>query len=648
MLQTARFRLLLLATILMPAGAAAQTSVITLDSLLNVTVSAAARYAQTAREAAASVSIVTSEDIERYGYRTLDDVLESVRGFYLSGDRNYLYVGVRGFGRPTDYNNRIVVLLDGHPLNETYYNGLSVMGAGLGLDMHAVDRIEVVRGPASSLYGTNAMLAVVNVVTRPGLALDGGRVAVDAGTAGRVSGRAVFGRRLGEFDVRASAAGGRTGGEDLYFPEFDDPATLNGRAIGMDWEKWAHGAAALSWRGWFAQLYVARRDKGVPTAPWGSTFGDTRAQTHDAQAAFQLRSELPLTPALQLVTRTHLNTYRYHGWYPADVLYEDRNIGWWGGIESQLIWDVAANHRVTVGMDWTRTAQAEYIAWSPFGVSFQDDFPFSTWSLYVLDDLQLNERLSILVGARLDRHSVAPEALSPRAALIYRPFGESVAKLLYGEAFRAPSVYEQNFFADGFRRNPDIGPERVRTVEFILEQRLTGALYGVATAFDTRVRDLIDTAIDPVDSLAFFTNIGQAHAQGFELELNGRFDRGLSGYASWGYTRAHDQTNDDRLTNSPVHSAKLGVSAAARWLGTAAAELRYEDGRATMQQTRTDQALLAHLHYASPAWHGLRLALGVHNALDVQFNVPAGAEHVQSMIPQPGRTMRLGAEYRFH
>lgn len=86
---------------------------IPLDSLLNMRISTASKYNQTMNEAPASVTIITSEDIERYGYRTLEDVFAGVRGFYISNDRNYSYVGVRGFGRPTDYNNRILLLIDG-------------------------------------------------------------------------------------------------------------------------------------------------------------------------------------------------------------------------------------------------------------------------------------------------------------------------------------------------------------------------------------------------------------------------------------------------------------------------------------------------------------------------------------------------------
>src|SRR5207248_652840 len=79
--------------------------------------STAAKYDQELANTPASVTVITSEEIERYGWTTLDQALQSVPGFYLTNDRNYTYLGVRGIGRPTDYNSRILLLLDGHMVN---------------------------------------------------------------------------------------------------------------------------------------------------------------------------------------------------------------------------------------------------------------------------------------------------------------------------------------------------------------------------------------------------------------------------------------------------------------------------------------------------------------------------------------------------
>ena len=188
----AAYAIVLAALCLPPAKAAAQTADppsagSSLDELLAVKVSGASKYEQTARQAPASVTVITSEDIERYGYRTLADALMTVRGFFVSYDRNYTYVGVRGFSRPADYNNRILLLLDGHTVNENVY-GAAQLGSEFPIELDLVERIEIVRGPGSALYGTGAMLAVVNVVLKKGSALNGGRIAIAGGSYGRLQG----------------------------------------------------------------------------------------------------------------------------------------------------------------------------------------------------------------------------------------------------------------------------------------------------------------------------------------------------------------------------------------------------------------------------------------------------------------------------
>ena len=127
---------------------------------------------QPVTEVPSSVTIVTADEISRYGYRTLADILRGVRGFYVTDDRNYSYVGARGFNRPGDYSTRVLLLVNGHRVNDNVYDQASV-GADFGIDAAMFERVEIIRGPASSLYGTNALFAIVNVVTRTGASLNG-------------------------------------------------------------------------------------------------------------------------------------------------------------------------------------------------------------------------------------------------------------------------------------------------------------------------------------------------------------------------------------------------------------------------------------------------------------------------------------------
>lgn len=136
-----------------------------LEDLMEIEVDSvygASKYLQKVTQAPASISIVTAEEIQKYGYRTLADVLRSVRGFYITYDRNYSYVGVRSFARPGDYNSRILVLVDGHRVNDNIFDQAS-LGTDFPVDVDLIDRVEVIRGPNSSLYLASAFLGVVNV-----------------------------------------------------------------------------------------------------------------------------------------------------------------------------------------------------------------------------------------------------------------------------------------------------------------------------------------------------------------------------------------------------------------------------------------------------------------------------------------------------
>ncbi len=132
----------------------------------------ASRYEQKVTEAPSSVSIVTSADIKHYGYRNLGEILESVPGLYTTYDRNYSYLGMRGFARAGDYNTRVLLLVDGHRLNDAVYDQAPI-GTDFPVDVDLIDRVEIIRGPSSSIYGTNAFLGVINVITKRGRDLRG-------------------------------------------------------------------------------------------------------------------------------------------------------------------------------------------------------------------------------------------------------------------------------------------------------------------------------------------------------------------------------------------------------------------------------------------------------------------------------------------
>src|SRR5579871_1429828 len=135
-----------------------------LTQLMNIPVVTASKFEQKSAEAPSSVTVITSEEIKRYGYRTLADILASVPGFYISYDRNYAFLGASGINLG-DFNSRILLLVNGHRVNSDLNDSAYVDSTFL-LDVDLIDRVEIIRGPGSVLYGNNAFFGVINVITR--------------------------------------------------------------------------------------------------------------------------------------------------------------------------------------------------------------------------------------------------------------------------------------------------------------------------------------------------------------------------------------------------------------------------------------------------------------------------------------------------
>lgn len=619
-----------------------------LEALLGTEISTASKYEQTSREAPASVTVVTAEEIERFGYRTLEEVLQNVRGFYTSNDRNYGYLGVRGFSRPTDYNSRILLQINGHDMNENFYGSMSI-SSELGFNLDAVERIEIVRGPGSSLYGTGAMFAVVNIIPKAGNATDGLRVAVEAGDFGRQWSSLVYGKELAN-GVEVSVAGqwADVDGENQYYEEFDDPETNNGVFENGDWDDFFSGYASVKAGGFQALGYFVSREKGIPTAPWDTNFNDSRARTVDEWAILDLKYRHDIGADKSFTVRGYLDDYYYEGDYPYELLYLDENNGEWWGVETELTWDLEANNRLIVGAEFQDHTRAHYRAWDDEEVYFDDDIPYDVVSLYLQDAYQITRDLSLTLGLRYDDFSDVGSSTTPRLALVYHPTKKSTLKALYGEAFRRPNHYEV-YFADGLFSvgNPDLEPEEIRTTELVWEQQLSGSLYGTVSVFRYDMENLITGVLLP-DELVQFQNIEDVESNGFELELNLRLDNRTLAYLSYSYQETEDQELGEPLTNSPQHLARLGFSAPFLDHFFGGAQLRYESERVSVYDTELDSYLVTDLHFSTrPLFGRTRLWLHLDNLFDEEFETPGGFEHYQDGLRQDGRNYRLGIEYRF-
>jgi hypothetical protein len=181
-------------------------------------VNAASRTTETVEDAPSSVSIVRSEELRGMGYPTIAEALRGVRGVYISDDRSYAAVGFRGLGRLGNYGNRVLVLLDGQPTNDDWI-GSSYVGNDARTDLEDIERIEVVRGPGSVLYGTNAFSGVINLVTRDAEDKTSGEAGIGVSEYGAGRARARANLHLGDgARMWMSVAAAQGTGRDFVSP----------------------------------------------------------------------------------------------------------------------------------------------------------------------------------------------------------------------------------------------------------------------------------------------------------------------------------------------------------------------------------------------------------------------------------------------
>jgi len=237
---------------------------LSLEDLMKIKVHSvfgASKFLQKVTEAPASVSIITAEEIKRYGYVTLAAAIGSVRGFYNNYTRSYSDLGARGFARPGDFNTRVLLLVDGHRMSDNVYSSAQI-GAEFPIDVDLIDRIEIIRGPSSSLYGTNAFFGVINVITKRGSDLDGLQLSTQRSSFDSYRGRFSYGKQFTSgLDLLISGTVSDSKGQQrLYFREFDDPATNNGIAENGDGEDINQMFANVSWRDFSLQAVTGTEE----------------------------------------------------------------------------------------------------------------------------------------------------------------------------------------------------------------------------------------------------------------------------------------------------------------------------------------------------------------------------------------------------
>lgn len=624
-------------------------------------VTAASRTTQDVERAPASVTLVDAREIRAFGHTTVWDALAGTRGLFQADDLTYQSLGFRGFARPGDYGNRVLVTVDGHVMNDDQLGG-SYVAEDLLVDLGDVERIEVVRGPGSVLYGSNAFFGVVNVVTRrPEQA--GAHVALtaDGSRTARARGAVDLGDARRGAWLSAAALGSQ--GDDLELAALAGTETADGRLDGRIDGADGTRAATVHGRGWWESVQVqalfTARDKRIPTGAFGTVPGDDRAHAEDRRAFGEARWEPTLGDRGRLFTRAWLDHYAYDGAFPYDdsYVYRDRWRGLWVGAEPRLELRPVDPLTLTVGAEARHHLQAELTSQDTDGVVLDEDPLHSVLAANAAAAFEPAAWLRADLGARYDHTTLqgVGGALSPRLALVLVPREGTTLKLLGGTAFRAPSPYEFFYSDGGLTQVPpeQLDPERIATAEVEASQRLDDATTLTVGSYVNRITDLVGTELtgqvgEEGEIFRYANTDGQVWAAGLEAALRREWRRGTHLHVQQALqtARQEDLIGGEVLSHAPAWTGSVKAAVPLLSTGaTLASLLRAESPRwlrgagRDPQLDRTDWVLLWDLTATGQVGDGpVSLGAGVRNLLDWQVAWPVGVDLVPQTLPQPGRT----------
>lgn len=505
-------------TLFAPSSAQADDTAELRGLLDESVVTTASKSAETATNAPATSTTLNADDLRRYGIHTVDEAINFLSLGASSSSALYTPdVAARGVGLDGDRGDHVLLLVDGHTMNDALF-GLARFGRGMGVPMELVDRIEIVLGPGSVLYGSSAMLAVINIVTKrakehtgthvvaemePGLSYRGG---INAAYPFQIFGAPA--------EIVIGAEYYQSDGPYLNFPPQN--AGVN-PYTGEPWRFERGRPATGIWGGTPTETPYARVPAGFLTARVGDFRLAVQASTFKQSTPYRarhiqnaadwddpdtyeidraLRGELSwerrVTELLKLKARAYIDSFdnrrfvifsdfimcRYRGTVGCRT--EEISATKWGGAELQASFDwgrdgsevtmlgVDARWRYVQGKKENFDYDTGEKIWNA-DAAFKKTGP--TLGPYLQHVAQLTNWLAVNAGARLDYDSRFDPVVSPRAALMIKPWHNGMLKAVYAEAFRAPSFSESDTYWVTQLRAGTLVPERVRSLEASLEQK---------------------------------------------------------------------------------------------------------------------------------------------------------------------------------
>lgn len=598
---------LLITSLMAQSDKSMDATMIPLEELLNTKFIPASTIANQISNASSAVSVVTSKEIKEYGYRTLGEILASMRGLHVMPYYSYTMLGGRGFPN-RDYAGRIILYIDGYQANDSMF-GQAYLGNDGILDVALIERVEYIPGGGSTGYGDGAIIGVINVITKKGSDIGGTQVSFGYGSQHAHQQRVTVGDKL-DNDASVLLSASLFGVKDSVIEENDNDEKNRRFFAKYDSENFS-----------FIGAYV-KRDLHVPDL----------SQNNDENIFGLLKYHTDLTSNVKLSTSLWSGQYVYgYTQYLSltSAEYIKNTARWYGG-DIKLVGSWFSNHTLSLGTSYRNDNEwrwdysfIDFIDSSNTNIDNQKSHPRKTYSLYAYDDFVILPSLSLNYGLRYENSDNGLSYVSPRASVIWKPLDTTVLKLSTGKSNRQATPSEGENYTK---------PEQTKTIELALEQQLDSHTKLVSSVYQYRMSDRINTNFTP--------NIV---VRGAEIELYKRWDEGILLRTS--YAKQNAETTDNLRLGSPSQIAKLNVSAPLLTqqlrIGT---EVQYID-KFPVHAGANDyigSSTIVNLNLlAQKIAPNLAVSFLVHDL----FN--KSDKEIATYLPQAGRTFWLQMEYTF-
>lgn len=619
-----------------------------IEELINIkveTVQSASKTEEKIGLAPATITVFNRYQIEVFGCRTLADILNLIRSFYITYDYNYNYAGIRGFYVPGDYNSRILLLIDGHQINDNIYDQ-AFIGTDFLLDVDLIERVEVIRGPLSSLYGGNAIFGVINIITR---SPDSNEVTISYGSNDTYKGRLTLVHNPDDnIKFMASATYYSSLGVDLYFKELEARGYGDGRNYVGDYDRYpSFFAKSIAGDLQVMGGYI-KRTKGIPTGAWGIIYNDKRNRSIDTRGFFELKYSHNFANDIYYTSRVFYDYYSYEGRYIySEDIQSELDTGALVGFELK---GGVKKKRYTfdVGFEFKDNLEQNlYVSSVSEGTML--DFKHSSISsgIYASFIYNLVENLRLNFSGRYDYFEYYDDAISSRIALIYNLFKDSTLKLIAGNSYRPPNIYEMYYNDKNLtQKAPEhLDPEMMYQTELLFEHNFTEDIFMNVALFYSKIDDMIGFETDPIDKLIVAKNMPSLSMGGFESRLAYVSQNGQMLGINYNYSKMLD----DSKSYFPEHIVKIrGAYPILKRRLISALSFNYISSARTIGDDRLDPVFLANFNLIyKNLFNHLDLSLGVYNIFNQKYYVPASVEHDMDAIVQEGINFRIKLEGRF-